>query len=356
MSATSRRPALVLVVPDLFARLTAKDRDPELDPKLPYLQRLLARGRVSRLQIQGFEATLCWLFGLPATDERRLPVASLTYRFDTGGKVPPHAIVRADPINLEPGIDEVVVTPAQDLEIDLGEARDLASALSMHFGDRGWRVEAPTPIRWYLELSESVALGALPPTRVMGRNLRAHLPSGEHGRFWLGVLNEIQMLLHDHPVNQAREAAGKRPINGVWLWGDGHAAEAEPVAWSRVWADDELPLALAEAAEKPYTAAPESLGDLGPMVDQGRYLIVLARLLTPVRRDSDAEWAGALTDLERQYFEPAWQGLGRIWDRIEIIPCDGRRFVITRSDRRRFWRRVQPLSSWAGPERGLDLG
>jgi len=33
-------------------------------------------------------------------------------------------------------------------------------------------------------------------------------------------LNELQMQLHDHPLNQAREARGELPVNSLWLWAE----------------------------------------------------------------------------------------------------------------------------------------
>ena len=38
---------------------------------------------------------------------------------------------------------------------------------------------------------------------------------------WHSILNEIQMVLHEHPVNEAREGRGEPPVNSVWLWGAG---------------------------------------------------------------------------------------------------------------------------------------
>jgi len=38
---------------------------------------------------------------------------------------------------------------------------------------------------------------------------------------WRRLQNELQMLLHDHPVNAAREARGELAINGIWFWGAG---------------------------------------------------------------------------------------------------------------------------------------
>src|SRR5690606_4093503 len=45
------------------------------------------------------------------------------------------------------------------------------------------------------------------------------------GRPWRRLVNELQMLWFDHPVNQAREARGLRPVNSVWLYGGGRPAQ-----------------------------------------------------------------------------------------------------------------------------------
>lgn len=47
--------------------------------------------------------------------------------------------------------------------------------------------------------------------------LEAFLPSGRDLKRWQKLLTELQMLLHTHPVNQARVARGERPINSLWL-------------------------------------------------------------------------------------------------------------------------------------------
>ena len=35
------------------------------------------------------------------------------------------------------------------------------------------------------------------------------------------MMEESYALLKDHPVNLAALAAGKRPANSIWLWGQG---------------------------------------------------------------------------------------------------------------------------------------
>lgn len=47
--------------------------------------------------------------------------------------------------------------------------------------------------------------------------LEVFLPQGRDLKCWQTLLTELQMLLHTHPVNQARVARGARPINSFWL-------------------------------------------------------------------------------------------------------------------------------------------
>ena len=38
---------------------------------------------------------------------------------------------------------------------------------------------------------------------------------------WRKLLNEAQILLHAHPINQARESRGQPRVNSLWPWGGG---------------------------------------------------------------------------------------------------------------------------------------
>ena len=55
-----------------------------------------------------------------------------------------------------------------------------------------------------------------------------HLPEGRDARLVRAVMNEMQMTLHEHPVNQRRSSASQQVVSGVWLWGFGpmHSVEA----------------------------------------------------------------------------------------------------------------------------------
>lgn len=50
-----------------------------------------------------------------------------------------------------------------------------------------------------------------------------YLPSGPGSDLLRALMSRASAVIADHPVNQARIAAGKRPANAAWLWGQGKA-------------------------------------------------------------------------------------------------------------------------------------
>jgi hypothetical protein len=55
----------------------------------------------------------------------------------------------------------------------------------------------------------------------MGRDVGPMMPQGKDGMAFQGFINEAQMLLHEHPINQARERQGLTLVNSIWLSGGG---------------------------------------------------------------------------------------------------------------------------------------
>ena len=50
-----------------------------------------------------------------------------------------------------------------------------------------------------------------------------HLPRGPGSEILRELMQRATPILADHPVNLARIAAGKKPANAIWLWGQGRA-------------------------------------------------------------------------------------------------------------------------------------
>ncbi len=60
-----------------------------------------------------------------------------------------------------------------------------------------------------------------PPHDISTLSIEDYLPKGEGAEVLHELANSAQMILHDHPVNNTRVAAGKVPANSIWLWGEG---------------------------------------------------------------------------------------------------------------------------------------
>ncbi len=60
-----------------------------------------------------------------------------------------------------------------------------------------------------------------PPHDIPNRPVAEHQPRGRGQERVLGIMGHAARLLADHPVNRGRRGAGREPVTGIWLWGQG---------------------------------------------------------------------------------------------------------------------------------------
>lgn len=61
----------------------------------------------------------------------------------------------------------------------------------------------------------------VPPHDISSQSIADHLPQGEGSAELIELTNSAQMILANHPVNNARIERGALPANSIWLWGQG---------------------------------------------------------------------------------------------------------------------------------------
>ncbi len=338
---------LSVLLPGLFGRLALWRRDYGYSAQPAALGSVLTRADAETIAAADFEQTLCRLFLLEPSPNADPPLAALSYLHDSGGRPPPGFCLRADPVHLTAGVDELILQDT-DLDITLEEARALAGEVEAFFAESAWRVEVLHPRRWYLHLPDAEALHTHSPEQALGRDVREHLPRGERTRFWHNSLNEVQMLLHASPVNAARETEGRARINSLWLWGAGCLPGLPAPTWSQVWGVSPVVRGLARATD---TANAEPPVDARAWLAQqrgGSQLLVLDALRPWAARDDIESWRAALEAIEADWIEPLFEALkrGRL-DRLHLYTCDGRRFSLGRSAARwRVWRGSRALHGW----------
>jgi 2,3-bisphosphoglycerate-independent phosphoglycerate mutase len=67
------------------------------------------------------------------------------------------------------------------------------------------------------------AIETCPPHDISDQSITPHLPAGEGAAAVREIMERSKAIFANHPVNQARVAAGKAPATQLWLWGQGTA-------------------------------------------------------------------------------------------------------------------------------------
>lgn len=280
-----------------------------------------ALGRADRESVTGKQSARVFDI-LP----RGWPVAAVTRQRDAGD-ASASAWLRADPAYVRPDINGArLLAYGRALALTREEVDELLHPLRPLFGDAGFPIDAPTTSHWYLRLPREARLPPFNgPDEALGADLFEHLPEGPEGRRWRALLSEAQVVLHNHPVNAQRAAAGKPPVNSLWFWGGSALPDHVTTTYTAIFSDDDAFQAFAVAAKASAAALPQ------------RYAAAGDKCLFDLRRSRD------LTPLQSQWIEPLLRDLraGAV-DAIVVDFADGAMFTLRANQRWRFWRRPMP--------------
>jgi hypothetical protein len=314
---------MLLLIPHLFPSARLLETAAQ-DLRLPALETLLARGtRQDMCTTEGVEAAVR---GPGIARQQDWPLAPITLQAN-GGQPGTDYWLRADPVHFSVMRDRIVLAGSHDLELCQAEADELAASIAAHFG-ADLSPQPLHPQRWYLRLSTTPELATTPLSRAMGCDIDPLLPRGHDASRFRSQLNELQMLLHDHPVNQTREIRGQLPINSLWLWGGGTLPQVRPHAL-RIATDNADAIALIQFAGATRIPADAH-------ANQGNPDIVVLETLVAAGQVGDAfGWREGVRAVDEQL--QAWLQGGRTF--ILADPVRGLAYAWCKADRYKFWRR-----------------
>ena len=290
-----------LVVPGLFSG--------DSGTRFAALELLMARGRRQKNHGRSLEAWMSEAFEL---GDEPFPAGALTL-VSAGGDPGEARWTRADPVHLRVLRDHVAMV-AEGFDLPEAEAQALSEALNRHFAGQ-LEVRPVEPRRWCALVANDAPLGD-------------------------PLLNEIQMLLHSHPVNEAREARGEPVINSLRFWGAGRAPRSAQSGWQSVSADEPAMRGAARLAGARHRPLPPSAPEwLERLPENGRHLALLDARQT------------SLADLEARWFAPLLAALRRgAIGMLTLHALDDAgevSFETIRGDLRRFWRFIKPIEHYA---------
>lgn len=149
-------------------------------------------------------------------------------------------IAAADPVYLEPQMDYLCLHALRRAGVPAGEMRAVVDHLQTTLGYDKSVGFIRLGSYGYVSAQKPFATSRVPAYVADQQDPGDYLPSGEKTALHRNVLSEIEMALHEHPINLEREAAGKQPINSLWLWGGGIAPVADARPQPPLFSDDAL--------------------------------------------------------------------------------------------------------------------
>jgi len=258
------------------------------------------------------DAWLCRLFGV--MQQESAPFSAMGEGLDATQGYWLHA----DPVHLALMRDFFILhgTPH---DLDPQHAQQMVVTLNQHFSGNGMQWFSPHPERWYLRLDQPLPITSLSKTQAIGNKISKDMNSAQYAT----MLNEIQMLLHQHAANIEREEAGLLPLNSVWLCGGGSYVMPPLQPYAAVMADEPLAKGLAGMHCQPVPDSAEYLPQ------QDRCLVVLTVIDEP---RFEQNWA---TPLLRMLKNNKVQKLVLHLEQEQALVS----FELQRQDLWKFWRR-----------------
>lgn len=221
--------------------------------------------------------------------------------------------ILVSPLWQQMGLNQTFTQAGNALQIQTAEAEQWCAGLTDFYRDDGWQFHVCRPDLWLLTLPEAPAWQVPPVFDIIGQidgTLRAE-GAAEHS--WLSRQTEIQMWLHSHPLNSARNANGLPPVNALWLWPDLPGSRTSPfTAGDSPW--------LTPAQAEQHTA-PANLDALLAAAGSASSGLLFLEHMLPARDGADAHaYAAIVADWETNWFAPAWQYLksGRL-SQLDIL-------------------------------------
>jgi hypothetical protein len=337
---------LTLVVPGLLAPSFAGP-----GVAAPGLARLLAASRAPTPVPDGIGAALAPLYGIVRqTDWPLAPIRAAAAGIALGDGY----WLAADPVSLAVGAYDVALEGAIT-DLEPAETTALLATLNTHFAADGLTFVAPAPSAWFVRVPAPPALATQPLAAAARLGLRAAAPTGAAAPTWARWQHEIQMLLHEHPVNAARAVRGRSPVNSVWFADGGVAPQpaARPRPAPLTFAEEgTLAAALATFAGTPRQAPGDGL-------DAALAAASAARAPSLVVAPGTLE----LRTCERAWAAPAWRALTRgSLAAVRLVGDGAGAAMVWEARQPGFWDRVRagwrtpPLATLLARASGPPLG
>jgi hypothetical protein len=223
----------------------------------------------------------------------------------------------------------VVLHGAND--VSRAELVELEPTIAAHLRTAGMQLVTTSHDDWLVRSERALDVQTATPESAAASPLEQAMPQGRDAPALRRLMTELQMLLHEHPVNVARQRRGLPEINAVWFHGSGQIHDLQRYALPQAFGDDLYLRGIYRLNDGDVTAAPRDVQALLARLSSRAVAVVAAD-------DVDV--------LEAAWIAPLTRALttGAI-ARLDIV-LDCWRVTVARHALLKFWRSARVPAEW----------
>jgi hypothetical protein len=238
------------------------------------------------------------------------------------------------PLHFAAGLDRLTAVLLEgDQRVSEAERFELEPLIASHLREAGLRWVKTARGEWLAQAEHALEIRTKNVRAAVSSPLGAALPRGRDAAALRRLMTELQMLLHEHPVNQRRARAGLLEINAVWFSGEGSIAGARSGTLPQAFGDDAYLRGIYLLNERTIAAAPADAAAL------------LAQLSSDAVAVIDVADLGIL---EASWLSPLARALSRgVITRLQLV-LDRWQLSVERAALLKFWRPDRAPAQWLG--------
>jgi hypothetical protein len=324
-------PTLTLIVSDVNP-LRAGDEGTVA--QWPQLVRLAGRGSVTRRALDARQDPLhaAILGALQLHDAADRYPSGAVIRTGVSGQRADGFWLRAQPIHFAAGLDRLTTVPLRGpARMSVAEREALMPTLADHLQSTGFELHTGADGEWLLRSEAPLQVQTVTPEFAAANPAEDILPRGRDAGGLRRLMTELQMLLHEHPVNTQRQLRGLPALNAIWAHGEGMLNDLSGRSLPAARGDDVYLRGIYRLHDQPLEVRPTDAARLLKQISGPTVAVV--GVTNP--ETFDAQW---LAPLSQALMSGAISTL--------TLMFDGWRVVTHRTDLFKFWRRDLQPANW----------
>jgi hypothetical protein len=330
-----------LVIPGLF-NLPLEEFAPDfLASNLPSLNKILSHSNSIPNDQHDFESIIAGSLGL--TGRQTLPFAQA---FVEGEKVDNlHQYLLCRTIHLKADMHNALVIPLDNNSVNEDGSSLVLEDLQAFFSE-DCELKPLENGLWLMRLKNCEPSDCYPHyLSVIGRKANQFIEQSKQALPWYKLMNEMQMFMHQHPINQNRLTTGLLPINSLWFWGAGEKPKFDD-SKTQWFCDDEQLIRFADSSNIRH----QSLDQLAQTKSTENTIVIDLSLLEALKTSSSDNLQSKLEILEKTVFKPAMILFRSSHTSLQLRTAHHFDLTMTSFSKYKIWRSSKNLDSFGQPD------